>query len=704
VEVDVVLFAGAATLMGCGSPGADEDVVVPREPYVERGDLDALRARGQLRILVPEQARVAHLPRQGFPLDHELTLAQEFAAAVHLEPVVIYVQEHGDILPWLLAGKGDIAVDTLHATEERKQRVAFTEPLALAREQLVSRVGDGPFEGPADLVGRTVVVRKSSAYWSTVAALTQDHPGIRLEAAPEHLDVEEIVHEVGNGTFDLTVVDDDQLAAILHYRADVAAALDLTPPLPVAWAVRPDSPALLEALNRYVNEADLGHALPEAYREDLPALKERGVLRMLTRNSAATYFLHRGELMGFEYELWRRFAERHGMRLQVVVADGHDELLPWLVDGRGDLVAAGLTETEHLLHQEVLGWSVPYHEAAEVVVGRRGVSVRSPADLAGHTIAVRRSSAHWETLTALKASGVDLTLRAVPEDVEDEQILAAVAAGTHELTVADRHVVDIELAHHVPVEVAFALTPPRPHGVAVRAADTELLAAIDAFIEAERGGAFYNTLRRRYFEDRRRIAHDSEERSDRGAALSPFDPLVRRYANHYGFDWRLIVAQMYQESHFDPHAKSWVGAQGLLQLMPRTAQELGFTDVVAPEGGIHAGVMYLHRMRDRFEADLGVEDRTWFALASYNAGLGHVVDARRLAEQLGLDANRWIDHTERAMLLLADAEHARTARHGYVRGQEPVDYVRRIRNRFLAYSGVTEVGADPLAPPAPPVR
>ena len=150
-------------------------------------------------------------------------------------------------------------------------------------------------------------------------------------------------------------------------------------------------------------------------------------------------------------------------------------------------------------------------------------------------------------------------------------------------------------------------------------------------------------------------------------------------------DWRLVVAQMYQESRFDPEAVSFAGAQGLMQVMPRTAREMGYQLPLTVETGIVAGVRYMDWVRARFERHLPLEERLWFTLAAYNAGYGHVYDARRLARQKGLDPDRWFDNVENAMLLLSKQEYARRARFGYVRGREPVNYVRGIRDRYHAY-------------------
>jgi membrane-bound lytic murein transglycosylase F len=167
--------------------------------------------------------------------------------------------------------------------------------------------------------------------------------------------------------------------------------------------------------------------------------------------------------------------------------------------------------------------------------------------------------------------------------------------------------------------------------------------------------------------------------------LSPYDDIVKPLAKANNMDWRLIISQMYQESRFNTHAKSFAGAQGLMQVLPRTAKEMGYSNLSEPANGIGAGIAYMDWLRDRFPGEMDFQERLYFTLAAYNAGTGHVRDARRLAKKLGKDPNRWFGHTEVAMLKLSQPEYFRQARFGYVRGSEPVEYVRRIRDRYLAY-------------------
>ncbi|MCP4042342.1 MAG: transglycosylase SLT domain-containing protein, partial [Gammaproteobacteria bacterium] len=336
------------------------------------------------------------------------------------------------------------------------------------------------------------------------------------------------------------------------------------------------------------------------------------------------------------------------------------------------------------------------HYTSEIVVSRTGEQqIRTPEALSGRTIAVRRSSSYWHTLEKLRSSGIALQLHAAPEDMETEEIIAKVASGKYNLTIADSHILDIELTWRDDIQAAFSLGDKIPHAWAVRPSNTALLAAINQFFNQEYRGLFYNVTYEKYFENSRTILSHVNQRlnSQEKIALSPYDELARRYADKYGFDWRLIISQMYQESRFNPEAESWAGALGLMQLMPRTAKQMGLEQLKNPEKGIQAGVKYLAWLRERFDPDMPVADRIWFSLAAYNAGTGHVRDARRLARRNGWDSNQWFDNVEKAMLMLSKKKHAANARHGYVRGREPVNYVRAIRSRYSAYVQLT----DPVA-------
>lgn len=672
-------------------PAAPPPTPVPA-PYLETGDLAAMRVHGIVRILAQRQAELADLPRNGFPSDLEHEAADAFAKETGLDAQWIYLDGYDELIPALLAGKGDVIAANMTVTEARKKVVGFTVPVAQARQVLVQRASDAKrVRRTADLAGRKIAVRKSTAYYETAAALKKAAPKIGVQIVPETMDIQSVLRAVADGNYDVTIADTNLVQAMLTYDDDLVAGPELTGDRTKAWAFRFGAKELKKALNKFLNQQQLARSHEAVYRDDLNGLERRKVLRMITRNSAASYFLWRGEVLGFEYELMKAFAEKNGMRLEIVVPPTREDLLPYLRDGKGDVVAASLSASPEREASEKVRFTKPYNMASKLLVMREKDPnpPKDPKDLAGRTVWVRKSSSYWPIVEKMRASGIAVKLEAAPEDLETEEVIGKVATGEYDLTIADGPIFDIERTWRTDVTSAFPLGDPAPYGWAVRPENEQLLAALDAFVKQEYRGAMYNIAYRKYFRDPRVVCAHVEERSDGKGIISPYDETIRRYSREFAFDWRLVAAQMYQESRFDPNARSWVGAIGLMQVMPKTARQFGFADVRPPEEGIHAGVQYLAWVRDRFDSELPITDRTWFALAAYNAGQGHVEDARRLARAKKLDPDKWFGNVEKTMLLLSHPDIARKARFGYCRGAEPVKYVREIRDRYESYEKIS---------------
>ncbi len=652
---------------------------------------EATDTRPTLRVLLPSQpAGLDHLPRNGLPANDEYHLLSRYAESRGQEIHKVYVDSYDQLLPSLLAGKGDIIASNLTVTEKRQQQVSFTSPIAFVHEELIGRRDDTP-KSAQELGGRRIAIHRSAAYYDTIRAIQKRRfqPDFEIIEIDEQITTEQIVRGVMEGEYDLTIVDSNQLQT-LPGALDIEIGFDIGPVRPIAWAVSPENSELLNDLNDFLGRHQLATQGDFISRGDLDKIKEHQVLRVLTRNNASTYFLWRGELQGFEYELVKRFAKKHKLRLEMVVPPSHDLLIPWLQQGKGDIIAAAMSQTGQR-EQQGVSFSRPYNTISEIVVSRSDDPIDRAEQLAGRRVVVRQSSSYWQSMEQLQQQGIPFELVAAPEELETEELIAQLARGEIDLTVADSHILDIELTWRNDIRAAFHLTE-RQHGWIVRPENTELLKAVNAFHRKEYRGLFYNIIYKKYFHNPKRILSHVEERVDGGGngALSPYDELVRKHAKQYGFDWRLIVSQMYQESRFNPKAKSWVGALGLLQVLPRTAREMGISNLHKPENGLHAGVQYLHWLLKRFEPELDIGERTWFALAAYNAGIGHVRDARSLARKKGWNPNQWFDNVERAMLLLSNKRYAKKAKHGYVRGHEPVNYVRQIRERYLAYIKLRE--------------
>lgn len=663
----------------------------PPEPVhrIETGDLDVIRKSGSLRILTMGSGEIV-LPRAGPSSTGDLELAVLLAEDLGLTPEPIAVPRYEDLIPWLLAGKGDIIAARMAVTDDRAKQVAFSRPTNVVSELLVGRQGESKSpKTPADLAGHTVTVRASSSYHDSL-----QHLSVKPEIAfaDEATDTESLVHDVSKGQIELTVCDSDLFEHILAYNTEAAALFPIREGRQIALALRPENRKLKSAADSFLmSRALTGHARVDS-TGDLAEIKKRGSIRVLTRNNAVSYFLHKGNQRGFDYELIKMFAAEQGLRLDIVVPPQASDLIPWLLAGKGDIIAAQMTVTDDRKAQ--IEFSEPYLFVREVIVQRKGApALQTLDDLEGKELSVRESSSYRATLRALEAEHGPFTVNIADEQLETEQLIAMVGRGEIEMTVADSTIANNELKHRDDIQISLALTDERPIAYGMRKENKALAAALNASVKKRYKSLEYNVIKQRYFDNGETITSAQESRSS--GKLSPYDDLIRMRSEQYGFDWRLMAAQAYQESRFDPAAKSWSGAIGLFQVMPRTGGELGFDDLADPDQGTHAGIKYMAKLIDQFDKDLPFKQRVRFALASYNVGKGHVEDARRLAEKMGLDPDKWFGNVEKAMLRLSDPRVARSTKYGFCRAEEPVHYVSEIQSRYENYMTVMKELTEP---------
>lgn len=652
----------------------------PAPSYVLKGDYQEIRNRGAIRFLVHGEAD--YLPRAGDPRAAERALAEELARSLGLEPIFIPVAEQDDLIKELNDGHGDVIVGSLAVTADRSKQILFSRPIRFVDQLVVVRTSDYSVQGLEDLAGKEITVREGSSY---AEALDRARvKGIRLKVAPENMQSFELLQRVSNGTEQITVADSDIFAEATAFAPNIRSAFKLLEKQPIAWGLRRNNGDLKAAVDAFLVENALTHSGDESYFADLNEIKKRRVLRVLTRNTSTTFFIYKGEQLGFEYELAQEFAKSLGVRLEMVIPPSRQALLDYLEQGKGDLIAAGMTRTAG--REDKFAFSTPYQVVSELlVVPSKDTTTKGLSDLKGKTISVRKSSSYYETLTAMRDE-LGFKIDLLPEDLETEDILRDLGAGKLQATVADSNIVQVEQTYNNKIRSVGPLGDVVEIGWMMRKEQSQLKTELDAFIQKLYKGAFYNIMVNKYFKDPKRTGLDLKLRADRGGRLSPYDELVKKHARAEELDWRLITAQMYQESRFDPKAKSWVGAKGLMQVMPRTGQELKIYDLENPDQGIMAGTRIMARYSNYFNSpEIASKDRIRFALASYNCGPGHVADARDLAKQMGLDANKWFGNVEKAMLLLSNREIAKKARYGYCRCEEPVNYVSQIQDRYDHY-------------------
>ena len=408
-------------------------------------------------------------------------------------------------------------------------------------------------------------------------------------------------------------------------------------------------------------------------------IRRSGRLVLITDNNAHCYYTYRGRAMGFEYDLARAFADRLGVDLEVLTP-GWDDLLTSLENRRGDLVAASLTMTSS--RRALVDFSDPYLSIRQhIVFHRDNTAVRSLEDLAGRTIHVRRGSSYHERLLQLQQAGlaIDVVLHA---NVPTEELIRQVAEEEIAYTVADSNVARLNRRYYPQIKIGFAIAEEESLGWAVRRGNDALRAEINRFWEGIKGDGTFDKIYQKYYTGVKQFDYVDliKYHEALSSRLPAYEDLIRREARRHGFDWRLIAATIYQESHFNPRARSHTGVRGLMQLTLDTAAEMGIDDRLDPEASIQGGVKYLADIYARFD-DIEEPDRLLFTLASYNVGYGHVRDAQQIARELDLPPDKWSSLKKTLPLLRMRRYYSRT-RHGYARGTEPVRFVTRVQTYY----------------------
>lgn len=434
---------------------------------------------------------------------------------------------------------------------------------------------------------------------------------------------------------------------------------------------------------------------------DLEDIKESGVLRAITVYSETSYFLYRGQPMGFEYELLTRLADHLGVALEIIPADNLNELINMLNRGEGDLIAHGLTITKP--RKQYIDFTKYLYLTKQVLVQRKPKDWRNwklheieqslisdPIELIEDTVSVRLASSYFDRLQNLEQEiGGNIYIDTVAGNLSTGRIIKKVVNGTLDYTVADDNIAEINSAYYPILDVSTPISFSQRAAWAVRKNAPELLQALNQWVEGMRQQTDYYVIYNKYFKNERgfRARIESNFFSEAGGKISRYDSIVKQFSDSLNWDWRFLSALIYQESQFNPSATSWAKAKGLMQLMPATARELGVADRSDPADNLEGGTEYLQELYQRWESIPDSVQRIKFTLASYNCGYQHVVDARKLAGKYGKDSDIWDKHVETFVKRLSYPKYYNdpVVDYGYVRGIEPVTYVDQIFERFAHY-------------------
>lgn len=440
----------------------------------------------------------------------------------------------------------------------------------------------------------------------------------------------------------------------------------------------------------------------QPFERDLDAIKKEGKLKVLLAYSSTSYFLYRGKPMGYEYELLQRLADHLQLELEIKISNNLDMLLNNLIEGQADIVAYGLAITED--RKKIAAFTDYLYVTKQVLVQKKPVNwrkmtldnikksiVQDPLELIGDTVSVRENTSYFKRINNLsKEMGGNIIIDTLEGNLSTAEIIQMVADGKIKYTIADKNLASINSSYFPILDTNVPVSFSQRIAWAVRPNSPQLLEATNSWIKKYRKKSEYNVIYNKYFKNRRSFKNrvKSEFYSVNTNEISQYDKIIKTNAKKISWDWRLLASLIYQESNFKNEASAWSGAAGLMQLMPGTAEDMGITNRLDPEDNVGAGTKYLKTIYDGFYDIKDSVQRIKFTLAAYNCGYFHVKDAQKLATMNQLDPMVWDGQVDQMILALTYPQNynKQEIKYGYVRGQEPFNYVHDIFNRYDHYT------------------
>ena len=428
-------------------------------------------------------------------------------------------------------------------------------------------------------------------------------------------------------------------------------------------------------------------------------IEKRKTIRVVTHNNSTSYFLYRGRTMGFHYDLVKQFSKDKGWKFEIIVEEDLQKALEMLNDDKADIVAMDITHTK--TRENIIEFTKSIGETQQVLVQRKqynkkksdtSIYLKKATDLENKTVFVQKGTIFKENLNHLKEiTATDFTV--VEDSIHTmEELVIMVDNGLIDYTVCDERIAKANSTYSNRIDYKLSLSPHQKLAWAIPKGADSLLVVVNNWIDKFKKTKKYAILTNKYFKTHKNTFYtDSKNLPMRGGRLSPYDDIIKKYAKELGWDWHLLAAVIYKESRFNPKAESWAGAKGLLQLMPAAAKKFELFDPFNAEQNIKAGAKYFKYLMSKFD-DPGIlkEEQIKFALASYNVGLGHVLDARRLAAKNNMDKYKWTNNVDTFIILKSNPKYYNDpeVKYGYCRGKETYYYVEMVFEYYRNYKNL----------------
>jgi membrane-bound lytic murein transglycosylase F len=418
---------------------------------------------------------------------------------------------------------------------------------------------------------------------------------------------------------------------------------------------------------------------PSDKNAKLQQIKKANVLKVGILFNPTSYYVDIDTPAGFEHDLVQNFAEYLDVEIELIPSYHVSELLPKLENGTVDILVGGLTPTKS--RSEKFRYSPPYLNISQKVVFKQGRKRPNSMKELDAPITVAAQTSHYEKLLSMVDEYPNLKIE-VAENSDPNEILEMVMDGSVDYTIADSHNLSIVRRYFPDISVAFTVEKKQQLSWLLNDNHDDSLYAvlIDFFGEMNVSGELV-ALEDRYFGHVEKFNYD-----DTRLFMRAVDKVLPKYKDWFevyagDIDWRLLAAQSYQESHWDPKARSPTGVRGIMMLTQPTAKQFGVESRLDPEDNIRGGSVYLRKLLKRIPDRISEHDRPWFALAAYNIGWGHVQDARRLTSKLGGNPDKWVD-VKKQLPMLRQKRYYKKTLYGFARGDEAVNYVSNIRRYY----------------------